>query len=410
MFGLPRSQDVGGIATETITEDIHTTIRMHRRGWKTIYHNEVLARGLAAANAEQFQLQRFRWGTGAMQVLRIENPFFVSGLTMQQRLSYAMTLLGWFDAWRMLGLILIPPVVLMTGAVPIRANPMMFLIAFGVPFLLQRWALRRLSRGYYQEKMQLVFEAVRMTPNLLATLTLILPGSQTFQVTPKGRTGEQRSRQRASMLLFGLLGTSLVAGSWYVLTLAGLTPMSYRVPWAAHGAAIWLVVNGVIIALAMRRVMQSRYGAERRSSVRFATRLSGRINGRACRIDDMSLTGARIVLAGLHQISDPARLSIDLGDEEITLDVSPRLISSSFDTGMTTYGLEFLAGQFQRRSVLALALFNAQYGFPIALVERARRGSDCLTCLRSVRLGAACSRFREAWRVVAARNGRDGVQ
>ena len=76
--GSRRSRDVGGVATDTITEDIHTTIRMHRAGWKTVYHNEVLARGLAAGNADQYQLQRYRWGTGAMQVLRSENPFFVS--------------------------------------------------------------------------------------------------------------------------------------------------------------------------------------------------------------------------------------------------------------------------------------------------------------------------------------------
>ena len=34
--------DVDGVATDTITEDIHTTIRFHRHGWRTVYHNEVL--------------------------------------------------------------------------------------------------------------------------------------------------------------------------------------------------------------------------------------------------------------------------------------------------------------------------------------------------------------------------------
>src|SRR5947207_14282364 len=82
---------VGGVATDTITEDIHTTIRFHRAGWKTIYHNEVLARGLAAGDAETYQLQRHRWGTGAMQVLRTENPLLVPGLRLEQRLAYAST-------------------------------------------------------------------------------------------------------------------------------------------------------------------------------------------------------------------------------------------------------------------------------------------------------------------------------
>jgi cellulose synthase (UDP-forming) len=38
-------KEVGGVATETVTEDIHTTLRLHAAGWRSIYHNEVLARG-----------------------------------------------------------------------------------------------------------------------------------------------------------------------------------------------------------------------------------------------------------------------------------------------------------------------------------------------------------------------------
>ena len=36
-------EDVGGVATDTITEDIHTTVRLHSRGWRTVYHDEILA-------------------------------------------------------------------------------------------------------------------------------------------------------------------------------------------------------------------------------------------------------------------------------------------------------------------------------------------------------------------------------
>ena len=97
------------MAVETVTEDIHTTIRLHRRGWRSVYHNEVLARGLAAADSDQYAAQRVRWGTGAMQVLRVENPLLVSGLTLRQRVSYASTVLGWFESWRSLGYLLIPP-------------------------------------------------------------------------------------------------------------------------------------------------------------------------------------------------------------------------------------------------------------------------------------------------------------
>ena len=175
---------VGGAATETITEDIHTTIRLHRRGWHTVYHNEVLARGLAASDAAQYQLQRNRWGTGAMQVLRIENPLVVPGLTLAQRLSYAATLLGWFDAWRTLGFLVLPPLVLLTGAIPIAADGWTFLAWFTATYASQQAALYLLGRGAYRPLLSILFELVRMTPNLVATLTLVVRRAPHFSVTP----------------------------------------------------------------------------------------------------------------------------------------------------------------------------------------------------------------------------------
>ena len=33
-------ESICGIATDTITEDIHTTVKLHKAGWRTAYHNE----------------------------------------------------------------------------------------------------------------------------------------------------------------------------------------------------------------------------------------------------------------------------------------------------------------------------------------------------------------------------------
>ena len=41
--------EIGGVATETIAEDFHTTIRLLRHGWRSRYHDEVLVQGLAPA-------------------------------------------------------------------------------------------------------------------------------------------------------------------------------------------------------------------------------------------------------------------------------------------------------------------------------------------------------------------------
>ncbi|HVM04968.1 MAG TPA: glycosyltransferase [Acidimicrobiales bacterium] len=350
-------RQVGGVATETVTEDIHTTIRFHRLGWRTVYHNEVLARGLAASDASQYSAQRLRWGTGAMQVLRAENPLWCSGLRLRQRLAYAATLLGWFDAWRSLGYLIVPVVVLLTGAVPIQADPWLFTAAFGASFVLQRIAILLLSRGRAPQLLTSVFELVRMPANLRATLTLLRRRERAFQVSHKGRVGEDRRRVPVPAVLWALLVAGVGAGVAFVLTLAGLTPIDYEVRWAAYGAAGWLVVNTLLLAVAVSRIRSERFAGERRASVRFDVDVAGSLDGTACRVQDLSLTGARVVApAGA---AHPGGGALDVEGLPVRLRTVARS-ARPLDDGSVLVGLQFEPGQDAEQAMLALALFNAR--------------------------------------------------
>ena len=141
-------RDVGLVATGTVTEDIHTTIRMNRRGWRAVYHNEVLARGLAPSDASQYMLQRHRWALGAMQVQRAERPLTQRGLTFGQRLAFATTLFGWLDSSRTLAFMVLPIAVVISGSSPIDAPGEIYGPAFAATFVMQFAALRLLARGY----------------------------------------------------------------------------------------------------------------------------------------------------------------------------------------------------------------------------------------------------------------------
>ncbi len=364
--------DVGGVATDTLTEDIHTTIRLHRRGWKTVYHNEVLARGLAAETAEQFQLQRLRWGTGAMQVLRRENPLFVSGLTLAQRTAYASTLLGWFDAWRTLAYILLPIAVLLTGSMPIQADRVTFIVAFTITFALQQTALRLLCRGYHRFVLSVVFDVVRMTPNLLATLTLVWPAKLRFRVTPKGReAGAERKRSRPSLLLRALATMSVAAAGWFLLSMKGLTPIAYQDDWFAFGAAFWLVFNFAVLIVAMRRVSAPQYAPQRRAAVRFPTGLPATLDGRPCLIHEISLTGAQVSFENErrdHVASVGGRhgLTISVLRSALPFGAWTRWRRVGSD-GRVVLGLEFTPMQTAAQARLALAILNR------ALPQRAPR-------------------------------------
>ena len=125
--------EIGGIATETIVEDMHTTLGLIRRGWKTVYHHQTLAVGLAPATAEQYLLQRRRWGMGSMQVLAHEKLWAAKRwLSWRNFYEYLTGTLWWLEGVATLFVFIIPLVVMFSGAQTSTATPLAFAIAFVV--------------------------------------------------------------------------------------------------------------------------------------------------------------------------------------------------------------------------------------------------------------------------------------
>ena len=250
---------------------------MHRRGWKTIYHNEVLARGMAARTASEYMLQRQRWAAGAMQVLRRERVLTGGGLSLGQRLGYATTLWGWFDAWRSLGYIVLPIAVIATGGVPISASIWvfgpLFLATLGIQFV----ALRLLARGHYPPVLSIMFEFLRMPAVLVGTLALVGVGGRSFRVTPKGAVQARRRRAPVPRMTIALLAVSALATAWFGLTLAGRTPFTYPLPAVAEGAFLFLGMNAAVLAGAAMRIRAPEFAPERRDGVRLPVILRGTV-------------------------------------------------------------------------------------------------------------------------------------
>jgi cellulose synthase (UDP-forming) len=354
--------DIGGIPTTTITEDMHTTIKLHQRGWRSVYHNEPLARGLAARTAAEYQAQRFRWGAGAMQVLRADNPLTTRGLTLPQRIEYVASMLFWFESWRTLGLLVVPIAVLMTGVFPIQVHLLLFVLAWGSVSILQELASALLTHGYRRPLLWIVFRLIDMTPNLLATLTLVRRRPLPFHVTEKGRLGEQRQRASlpAPLLMLALL--SSLALLWFGLSMAGYTPLHYQNQGAATINAFWVAFNLALIVAAIVRVRSIQFGSERRSGFRFATNLSGMLASRPCRIQDISMTGVLLSMTSTtsaNQVPLDGRvaLEIDVPNETVVLAADIRSRRADGPNRMI-YGAQFCDGQTQAIGRLALALAN----------------------------------------------------
>jgi glycosyltransferase involved in cell wall biosynthesis len=170
-------------------------------------------------------------------------------------------------------------VVIFSGTTPIHAPFAVFVIAFGVMFALQRLAMALLSRGYAPQGMATLFEFVRLQSNIKATLTYFHRGERPFRVTAKHGTDERR-RIKAPWSLWILLGLSGVALAWFACTVAGLTPITYKIVWTAYGALFWGLVNIGFLVGALSRIRSDRFASERRTAVRLQTGGPASIEGR----------------------------------------------------------------------------------------------------------------------------------
>jgi cellulose synthase/poly-beta-1,6-N-acetylglucosamine synthase-like glycosyltransferase len=350
---------VGGVSTDSVTEDIQTTIRMFRAGWTGAYHNEVLARGLAPDDATAYLIQRNRWALGAMQVLRFENPVFGPGLTLGQRLAFMTTLFGWFDSWRTFAFIVIPLAVVATGAVPIVAPGEVFgpffLLTLGVQFV----ALRLLARGHYPPLLSVLFEVLRMPAVLPATLALFAPSrSLAFKVTPKGRTGTGRQRTPTPRLLSVLAAASALGLAWFTATILGLSPLVYGTPWAAIGAAGFIAMNLGLLLAAIDRIRSTRFAGNRRAGTRLPVHVPVRLAGQLGELLDLSVTGARV------RIPEPLdasvgelwlQLQLPTGPVEMMVEVRRNYVG----VGATELGLSFSEGQERAVAAMVVAIFQA---------------------------------------------------
>ncbi len=139
---------VGGIATDSTTGELQTTMRLHAAGWNTRYHAEPIVQGLAPHNLPAFLRQRERWARGHLGVLRTDDdPIRKRGLTIRQRICFSQLLVDYLQAPIDLALVTLLTVVLWTGEVPFNASLLELGIIWLPAFGLRSLAAVALSRG-----------------------------------------------------------------------------------------------------------------------------------------------------------------------------------------------------------------------------------------------------------------------
>jgi cellulose synthase (UDP-forming) len=253
--------DIGGFATGTITEDMHTSLRFHKNGWKAVYHAEALAFGLSPANLEQYETQRLRWGRGAMQVWTQEGILFRGGaMTLAQRLCYLTSAITYFEGWQKAVVYFLPMVVLLTGKMPIIWTGWPSVLIFAGWLLAGLVVNEVFSRGYAKTIWMEEYNFLRFYTFIKATLALVIPIKWGFSVTSKSMNGDFRLAVRLwpqVLVTLGAIGSILAGGYIY--------RHHHHLPEGAFLANMaWLTINGALaiksLAFVAGRMRQRRGG------------------------------------------------------------------------------------------------------------------------------------------------------
>ena len=336
---------IGGFATGTVTEDIHTSIRIHKYGFKSVYHAEPLAFGIAPAQIEPFLKQRIRWGQGAMQVWRKEGVIFNRHLTLAQKLNYVASMITYFDGWQKAVYYVTPVIVLVTGYMPLITTLPEFLMHFVPYFLVSLWCFEELGRGYGETLLVEQYNMARFAALCYSTLGLFM-GNLKFRVTNKKLTASNSTFwylfPQCTVLLLNLL--AIPVGFFFYNEYAHITYYSLL------ANTVWATVNLSLSALVL--IFSLRRSKFRRNNYRFSIPLVARIkaangNDILASVDDLSCAGLYLLAPGDLALKPGDKFTgiLFLPDGQLTFESVVRVIHrANQESGNTLEGLgcEFL--------------------------------------------------------------------
>ncbi|MFM2407291.1 MAG: hypothetical protein RL358_33 [Pseudomonadota bacterium] len=179
--------DIGGIATGTVTEDAHTSLRLHRKGYNSAYLNIVQAAGLATESLGAHIKQRMRWARGMVQIFRMDCPLLGKGLTLAQRFCYTNAILHFMYGFPRMFFLLSPLAYMFFGAYIINA-PAGVILIYALPHLMLAFMVNSRLQGhcrhsFWSEVYETVLAWYILWPALIA---MISPKKGQFNVTAKG--------------------------------------------------------------------------------------------------------------------------------------------------------------------------------------------------------------------------------
>ena len=239
---------IQALATISITEDMATAMRLHAMGWKSVFHPEILAYGLAPEDLGTSLKQRLRWAQGTIQVLRRDNPLFKKGLSLGQRLMYFSTMYSYFNGFFNLVLLLAPVIFFFTRISPLASWSWDFFLRF-LPFFLMNKLMFKFQGPGIRMRRGEQYDLAMFPISILAVLSVYSGKKLNFVVTKKERqSGVKLGLIWPQLTVIGLSFVALCFGAVMYFLGKGLESLSFFVNafWSCYNMAnlsivVWAV-------------------------------------------------------------------------------------------------------------------------------------------------------------------------
>ena len=359
--------EVGGFTEITVTEDAHTALQLHSRGWESVFLDVPLAAGLATETYAAHIGQRIRWARGMAQIFRLDNPLIKPGLSLAQRINYFQA--SWYFLFGLPRLIFVmtPALYLLLDLHPLDANVREVLV-YAVPHLvLAGIGSVTMNRNVRHSLWPEVYEvAIAPYTTLVTTMALLFPRRGTFNVTAKGDTFDSvRFDFRNTFPLLIVLGV-LVGGFFMVpfkiqKDVLDVDTILVAAAWNAYN---FVVVTAAVLA-ALERPQRRRFHRVERAITSIISAVD--VNDQSwfepleAISRDLSMGGVQLEIAGQHDI--PVSAQMEFGDLRARgvqpLPLRPVSVEYDSDRDLTIVRGDFAGLSSRQQSLLATEIFGA---------------------------------------------------
>jgi cellulose synthase (UDP-forming) len=243
LFRRTAIEDVGGFDERSVVEDFVTSMRVHRKGWSSVYFPYVLAVGMGPTNLTSYFRQQFRWARGSVGAFASLEPF-KRGFSLAQRFQYLLATTFYLIGAVTSIYVVLPIVYLFTGWSAFSASSGTF-VFFYFPYLFLGLLTVRWGLGGRLRVEHLQFTFGMFPVYAVASISAILHLPARFLVTGTSDSDARRRPPALAWVTISSFVATIVAIGWGLVR-RDLDPRTFtNISWAIVNL---LLCSGIVRA------------------------------------------------------------------------------------------------------------------------------------------------------------------